>query len=113
MSQITIHIHTKLADRLLADGAEGAQAVASLSRQAMRIVQSHGRRIAYAPVTLPTGEGCSMSARGGLRGVVVEIDPPGSAIPGRGVVKDACATSPRERERIEEARRLKKNRPRK
>jgi hypothetical protein len=47
MSQITIHIHTKLADRLLADGAEGALAVASLSRQAMRIVQSHGRRIAY------------------------------------------------------------------
>jgi hypothetical protein len=110
MSQITIHIHPKLADRLLADGSDGAHAVATLSRQAMRIVQSHGRRIAYAPVLLPTGEGCSMSARGGIRGVVVEIDPPGTAIPGRGVVKDNYETAPGERERIDEARRLKRNR---
>jgi hypothetical protein len=29
-----------------------------------------------------------MSARGGARGVIVEIDPPGTAIPGRGVMLD-------------------------
>lgn len=49
-----------------------------------------------------------MSARGGARGLVVEIDRPGTIIPGRGVVRE---TEPeRERQRIEEARRLKKNR---
>jgi hypothetical protein len=110
MPQITIHIHPKLAERLLAEGIEGARAIGALSQQAARVVQDHGRRIAYAPVILPSGEGCSMSARGGARGVVVEIDPPGRAIPSRGVVKDDYQTTPRERQRIEEARRLKRNR---
>lgn len=109
MSQITIHIHPHLAERLLADGVEGAHAVASLSRQAIRVVQSCGRRIAYAPILLPNGQGCSMSARGGARGVIVEIDPPGTTIPGRGVVRENRETTARERDRIEEARRLKKN----
>lgn len=86
MSQITIHIHEKLAAKLLAEGAEGAKAAASLSRQAIRVVQACGRRIAYAPVLMPDGEGCAMSARGGLRGVIIEIDPPGTLIPGRQVV---------------------------
>jgi len=48
-----------------------------------------------------------MSARGGARGLVV-VDRPGTAVPGHGVVRE---TEPeRERERIEEARRSKKNR---
>jgi hypothetical protein len=88
MSQITIHIHPELAEKLLADGVEGARAVAALSRQAIRLVQACGRRIAYAPVVLPDGTNCAMSARGGARGLVVEIDPPGAAIPGRGVVRE-------------------------
>jgi len=29
-----------------------------------------------------------MSARGGARGLIVEIDPPGTTIPGRGVVRE-------------------------
>jgi len=88
MSQITIHFHSQLAEKLFADGADGARGIATLSRQALRIVQVCGRRIAYAPVVLPNGTGCAMSARGGARGVIVEIDPPGTAIPGRGVVLD-------------------------
>jgi hypothetical protein len=52
-----------------------------------------------------------MSVRGGGCGVIVEIDPPGTTIPRRGVVPDAYEAKPeRERERIKEARRLKKNR---
>ena len=92
MSQITIHIHSELAERLLAGGVEGARAVAALSRQAISVVQSSGRRIAYAPVIVPNVGSCAMSARGGARGVVVEIDRLGTAIPGRGVVRD---TEPR------------------
>ena len=49
-----------------------------------------------------------MSARGSARGLIVEIDPPGTAIPGRGVVRET--ETDRERGRIAEGRRLKKNR---
>jgi hypothetical protein len=106
MSQITIHIHPQLAEKLLADGVDGAGAIAALSP--IRVVQACGRRIAYAPVVLPNWAGCAMNARGGARGLVVEIDRPGTVIHGRGVVRE---TEPeRERERIDEARRLKKNR---
>jgi hypothetical protein len=108
MSQITIHIHPQLAEKLPADGVDGAGAIAALSRQAIRVVQACGRRIAYAPVVLPNGTGCAMSARGGARGLIVEIDRAGTLIAGRGVVRE---TEPaRERERIEEARRSKKSR---
>lgn len=106
MSQITIHIHPELAQAILADGAEGARAVAALSRQAIRIVQACGRRIAYAPVVLPNGGGCAMSARGGVSGVVVEIDRPGTIIPGRGVVREPAAEDrPRRVKKPEKARR--------
>jgi hypothetical protein len=87
MSQITIHIHPELARSLLAEGKDGAHAAAAISRQALRIVQVCGWQIAYAPVVLPNGLGCAMSARGGQRGIVVEIDPAGTLIPGRGVVR--------------------------
>jgi hypothetical protein len=108
MWQITIHIHPELAEKLLAEGVDGARAVAAVSRQAMRVVQACGRRIAYAPVVLPNGTGCAMSARGGARGLIVEIDRPGTVIPGRGVVRETEPT--KERERIAQARRLKNNR---
>ena len=108
MSQITIHFHPELAEKLLADGDAGARAVAALSRQAMRVVQSCGRRIAYAPIALPNGMGCAMSTRGGAGDLVVEIDPPGSTIPGRGVVRESEAKS--ERESLERTRRFTNNR---
>ena len=88
MSEITFHFHGELADRLLADRVEGPRALAIVARQALRAVQASGPRIAYAPVDLPDGRGCAMSAHGGARGVVVTIDAPGTAIPGRGVVID-------------------------
>jgi len=91
MSEISIHLHADLADRLLADRVAGPRALASLARQAIEVVQASGRRIAYAPVALPGGGGCAMSAHGGARGVVVIIDPPGTAIPGRGVVVESDA----------------------
>jgi len=99
MSDITIHLHAKLADRLLADRAHGPRALASLARQAIEVVQESGRRIAYAPVALPDGGGCAMSAHGRGGGVVVVIDPPGMAIPGRGVVVEPeRSEAPRRRE---------------
>ena len=108
MSQITIHIHLELAEKLLVAGVEGARAVAAVSRQAIRVVQASGRRIAYAPVVLPDGTSCAMSAHGGARGVVVEIDRLGTAIPGRGVVRD---TEPRKLSRIiEQVSRVKNHR---
>jgi hypothetical protein len=108
MSQITIHFHPELAEKLLADGVEGARAVAALSRQAIRVVQACGRRIAYAPIALPNGTGCAMSARGGGRGLIVEIDPPGTTISGRGVVRE---TQPeRNYGKTEPASRLKNHR---
>lgn len=67
-------------------GPEGARALSSLWRQVDRAVQSHGNRIAYAPAVLPDGLFCAMSVRVGLRGMVVEVDRPGTLIPGRGVV---------------------------
>jgi hypothetical protein len=104
MSQITIHFHPVLAEKLLTDGVEGARAVAAPSRQAIRVVQASGRRIAYAPIALPNGTGCAMSAWGGARGLVVEIDAPGTTILGRGVVRE---THPeRKPESLEQARRL-------
>jgi hypothetical protein len=94
MSQITIHIHPELARWLLAEGKDGARAVAAISRQALRIVQVCGWHIAYAPVVLPDGTGCAMSARGGMRGLIVEIDPAGTLIPGRGVVRALKTAEP-------------------
>jgi hypothetical protein len=88
MSEITIRFHPKLADRFLSDGNAGPQAVASLARQAVRVVQGCGRRITYAPLMLPEGAGCAMSCRGGSRGAIIEIDGPGTAIAGGGVVID-------------------------
>ena len=108
MSQITIHIHPELAEKLLVAGVEGARAVAAVSRQAIRVVQASGRRVAYAPVILPDGTSCAMSAHGGLRGLIVEIDRPGTAIPGRGVVRERDPVM--EPERIAKARRAKNNR---
>ena len=108
MSQITIHIHPALAEKLLADGDQGARAVAALSRQAIRVVQACGRRITYAPIVLPNGTSCAMSAWGGARGLVVEIDPPGTTIPGRGVVLE---TRPERKPEVSQpARRSKDNR---
>ncbi len=105
MSQITIHIHPQLAEALLADGVDGARALGAVSRQAIHIVQACGRRIAYAPVILPNGKGCAMSARGGARGLIVEIDQPGTMIPGRGVVRETAQL--RERGQDIEARRAR------
>ena len=91
MSEITIRILPKLAERILADKTTGGQSVASLSSQAIRIVQTHGRRITYAPLLmLPLGIRGAMSARGGHRGAVIEIDGPEAIIPGRGIIIDNC-----------------------
>ena len=88
MPEITIRLHPDLADRILAAGPEGGAQLASLWRQAERAVRSYGRQIAYAPVVLPGGIGCAMSVRSGFRGMVVEVDRPGTLIPGRGVVAE-------------------------
>jgi hypothetical protein len=88
MPEITIRLHPDLAERILAAGPEGGTQLASLWRQAERAVRSGGRRIAYAPAVLPGGVGCAMRVRSGDRGMVVEVDRPGTLIPGRGVVAE-------------------------
>jgi hypothetical protein len=40
----------------------------------LRFVLECGCRIAYAPVVLPNGTGCTTSAHGGARGLVAAID---------------------------------------
>ena len=62
--------------------------MASLSSQALTIVQHHGRSITYAPLALQKGHGCAMSVRGGFRGAIIEIDAPDTLILGRGVIID-------------------------
>lgn len=88
MPDITIRLHRDLAERLLEAGPDGARALAALWRQAGSAVRTHGRHIAYAPAVLPNGLHCAMSVHVGLRGMVVEVDGPGTLIPGRGVVVD-------------------------
>ena len=88
MPQITIRLHQDLADRILAAGPDGARSLSALWRQAGLAIKSHGRHIAYAPAILPDGLHCAMSVHVGLRGMVIEVDRPGTLIPGRDVVAD-------------------------
>ena len=88
LPEITIRLHPDLAERLLAAEPEGARTLSSLWRQVEGAVRSSGRRIAYAPAVLPDGLLCAMSVHIGLRGMVVEVDRPGTLIPGRGVVPE-------------------------
>ena len=88
MPQITIRLHQDLADQILAAGPDGARSLSALWRQAGRAIQSHGRHIAYAPAILPDGLHCAMSVHVSLRGMVIEVDRPGTLIPGRGIVPD-------------------------
>lgn len=102
MPQITIRLHQDLADQLLAAGPDGGRSLSALWRQAERAIQSHGPRIAYAPAVLPDGLHCAMSIHVGLRGMVIEVDRPGTLIPGRDVVPEP----PRPPKRQEPLRRL-------
>ena len=88
LPQITIHLHPDLAEQILAAGPEGGHSLSALWRQAGRAIQLHGRHIAYAPAILPDGLHCAMSIHAGLRGMVIEVDRPGTLIPGRGVVAE-------------------------
>ena len=95
MPQITIRLHQDLADHILAAGPDGARSLSALWRQAGCAIQSHGRHIAYAPAILPDGLHCAMSVHVGDRGMVIEVDRPGTLIPGRDVVPDPKPDSDR------------------
>ena len=88
MPQITIRLHQDLADQILAAGPDGERSLSVLWRQAGRAIKSHGWHIAYAPAILPDGLHCAMSVHVTLRGMVIEVDRPGTLIPGRDVVVD-------------------------
>jgi hypothetical protein len=88
LPQITIRLHPDLADQLLAVGPDGGRSLSVLWRQVRRAIESHGWHIAYAPAILPDGLHCAMSVHVGLRGMVIEVDRPGTLIPGRDVVAD-------------------------
>jgi len=94
MSQVTIHIHPETAGPLLAAGEDGARRLAAALRRAVGVYQGHGREVAYAPILLGDGTGCAMSVRGTRSGIVVELDAPGTLLPGRGVVRDVRPTRP-------------------
>jgi len=92
LPQITIHLHQDLAEQILAAGPNGARLLSALWRQAGNAIKSHGRHIAYAPAILPDGLHCAMSVHVSLRGMIIEVDRPGTLIPGRDVVVDREAT---------------------
>jgi hypothetical protein len=56
-----MQVGPQLAEKLLADGVDGARAVADLSRQAIRVVQECDRRIAYAPAQSSSIQSCCTS----------------------------------------------------
>jgi hypothetical protein len=95
LPQIIIRLHQDLADHILAAGPDGARSLSALWRQAGCAIQSHGRHIAYAPAILPDGLHCAMSVHVGDRGMVIEVDRPGTLIPGRDVVPDPKPDSDR------------------
>jgi len=85
MPEITLRINPELA-RALSESKGGVRAVLSTARQALAIVQASGGLITYAPISLPDGKGCAMSARTEKGRVVIDIDRPDTLIVGRGVV---------------------------
>ena len=95
MSEFTFRFHHETAAPLLASGDEGARHLAAAVRRAVLIVQSDGRDIAYAPLLLGDGRGCAMSARRFRGGVLVEVDAPGTLLPGRGTVRGTGFPPPR------------------
>lgn len=83
--QVSIHIHPHTATAL-DEGPDGPVKIAGVVAHALRTMRSHGKRIAYAPVVLSGELSCAMSVRSGFKGVVIEIDAPGTSLPGRDVV---------------------------
>ena len=86
-------------DRLLAAGPAGGRTLSSCGGRSAARSNRMEHRIAYAPAILPDGLGCAMSVHVGLLGMVVEVDRPGTLIPGRGVVPERDA-APRRARRI-------------
>ncbi len=103
MPEITIRLHPDLADRLLAAGRRaGAVEPVAAGGAGGRLARAP---IAYAPAVLPDGIGCAMSVHLGLSGMVLEVDRPGTPIPGRDVVAERPA-EPRRAEVTSRARAL-------
>ena len=86
MAQVTIHIHAETAAPLLAAGDKGVRRLSDAVRDALRLLQAGGKDVAYAPLRLADGRGCAVSVTPRRFSVLVEIDAPGTLIPGRGVV---------------------------
>ncbi|HTV32038.1 MAG TPA: hypothetical protein VME69_02910 [Methylocella sp.] len=95
MPEITLRINPELA-RALSKSKAGVRAVLSTARQALAIVQASGGPITYAPVSLPDGGGCAMSARAEKGRLVIDIDRPDTLIAGRGVVPAPQKTNRKE-----------------
>lgn len=95
MSEFTLTFHPDTVAPLLSSGDDGARILAAAVRRAVRVVQSDGRDIAYAPVVLGDGRGCAMSARRFRGGILVEFDAPGTLLPGRGTVRGTGLPAPR------------------
>lgn len=83
--QISIHIHPSTA-LALEEGHDAPREIAGVVAHALRTMRSHGKRIAYAPVVVSGDLSCAMSVRSSFKGVVIEIDAPGTDLPGRDVV---------------------------
>lgn len=88
--QVSIHIHPHTA-LALDEGPDGPVRIAGVVAHALRTLRRHGKRIAYAPVVVSGDLSCAMSVRSGFRGVVIEIDAPGTALPRRGLVIERAA----------------------
>ena len=86
--RIALYVHPDLSDSIVNGGIDGARALARLAGQAISTIQKHGNDLDHVPVQpFPGGAKCAMSVYPNRRGVVIEIDPVGSALNGIGVVQ--------------------------
>jgi len=90
LSKITIHVHPDAVAALSAASRHGT--LHDGLARALALAFGEAADVSYAPLPLPDGGGCAMSARPGPQGTVVEIDAPGTMIPGRGLVRHLGGT---------------------
>lgn len=83
--KITVHIHPITAACVL-EREDGPQRIAGIVGAALGVLRKHGTRVAYAPLAVSGDIACAMSVRRNAGGAVIELDAPGTDLPGRGVV---------------------------
>lgn len=99
MTQVVLNIHRDTADVALSSAA-GRERLGRAVAAAISAIPRDGRGIVYAPLDLGGGIACAMSVRP-VKGNchVVDVDAPGTLIPGRGIVSEGLRRTPPVRHR--------------